>query len=163
MLAAISTDGFIAQNPDQVSTAWTSKEDKQFFSQKTKEIGVVIMGSSTFQTIGRPLPDRLNIIYSKTKKKSLDKNLRFTNLEPQQLLTQLEKEGYKQVAICGGTSIYTLFAKANLINEMHLTVEPVIFGQGVKLFKEDLNMKLKLKQIKKLNKNGTLLLKYSIK
>jgi dihydrofolate reductase len=66
IIAAISADGLIAKDSDEKSTAWTSKADKKFFSERTKKAGVVVMGRKTFDTIGKPLSERLNIVYSKS-------------------------------------------------------------------------------------------------
>ena len=67
IIASVSADGYIASKESETSTNWTSSEDTQFFRQKTKEAGVVIMGRTTYETIPtkyRPLKDRLNIVYT---------------------------------------------------------------------------------------------------
>lgn len=162
LIAAITVDGFIAENVRQISTSWTSKEDKKFFSERSKQAGVVVMGSKTFATIGHSLPGRLTIVYSRSKPpKSDDPNLRFTNIPPVELISQLEKEGFSEVAICGGSTIYTLFLKAGLIQKMYLTIEPIIFGNGVKLFSEELQQRLKLVEAKKIAED-TMLFEYDV-
>jgi dihydrofolate reductase len=159
LIAAMSLDGFIAPLHDDLSTNWTSKEDKQFFINKTKEAGVVIMGSTTFETFGaKPLRDRRNIIYTKNKKYD---GAETTNENPKYLLKRLEKEGFNQVAICGGSSIYSLFLEAGVINTLYITLEPFLFGSGIKLLNKEFNKKLTLVEIKKLGDN-TLLLEYSV-
>jgi len=160
IIAAISADGLIAEGSDQKSTVWTSQADKKFFSERTKKAGVVVMGRKTFETIGKPLPGRLNIIYSREPGQDA-KDLRFTNKSPKQLIKELGKEGYKEVAICGGASIYTMFMKAGVVNKIYLTVESVVFGRGVRLFNQEIEAKLRLEKVKKLSEE-TVLLEYSI-
>ena len=174
LMAAISLDGYIAQQKAQVSTAWTSAEDKAVFKQKSKEAGVVIMGHTTFATVGRPLPGRLNIIYTKQSKAELiakyglseaqagEELLRVTQLPPAELIKQLIVEGFGQVLVCGGSSIYTQFLQAKVIDRLFITVEPVVFGSGIKLFAVDepFIKKFKLIATKKLNNHGTLFLEY---
>lgn len=168
IIVATTVDGFIGQNNDDPSTVWTSPADKKFFIERTKQAGAMVMGQTTYETIGKPLPGRLNIIYSfaadklNASKDSKLENLRFTNLPPQQLLQELEQEGHQELAICGGTSIYTMFLKAGLVDTIYLTVEPKLFGQGVKLFGEKLNIDLGLIGTKKLD-NNVVLLTYSVK
>src|SRR5258708_2263760 len=101
LIAAITADGFIGRDEAQVSTSWTSKEDKNFFSDRTKQAGVVVIGAKTYATFNRPLPDRLNIIYSRTPQQSQFANLQYTQESPQDLLRRLEQEGHTEVAICG--------------------------------------------------------------
>jgi dihydrofolate reductase len=159
IIAAISADGLIAKDSDEKSTAWTSKADKKFFSERTKKAGVVVMGRKTFDTIGKPLSERLNIVYSRQPSQP-SQSLRFTNKSPVGLIKELEKEGYEEVAICGGASIYTMFMKAGIVNKIYLTVESVMFGMGVRLFNQEIKAKLKLERVKKLS-TKTVLLEYS--
>ena len=61
LIMAQTADGKIARASDEL-VDWTSKEDKRFFIDKTKEAGVMVMGSNTYRTIWRPLPGRLNVV-----------------------------------------------------------------------------------------------------
>ena len=149
IIAALSADGFIARDQDEPSTMWTSKEDKKHFIETTKKCGVIIMGSKTFQTIGKALPGRRNIVYSNSPINIPD--IETTFLPPEELINKLIKEGLTEVAVCGGSTIYTMFMKAGLIDELYLTIEPVVFGQGLPLFKEKINAKLSLLSEEKIN------------
>ena len=170
LIVATSQDGFISP-ADRVklpSTHWTSEEDHQFFVKKTQEIGVMIMGRSTYDTIGRPLPGRISVVMTRDSETEAEKarqklkmdwlpnNLRFTSKSPQQILQALATEGYQQVSICGGASIYRLFMDQGLVNEMFITVEPVTFGQGIKLFEDQAVFdQFQLTEEKSLNQQGT--------
>lgn len=158
IIAAQTADGFIAKSTDQVSTNWTSIDDKKFFAEKTKQAGVVVMGSSTYKTFNKPLKDRINIVYSRGE--SFD-GTEPTSLSPKELLDSLEKRGFSEVAICGGSSIYTMFAKAGVIDSIYLTIEPVVFGNGISLFNENLDLKLSLVSERK-TENGTIFLEYKV-
>jgi len=160
IIAAISADGLIAKDSDEKSTAWTSQADKKFFSERTKKAEVVVMGRKTFETIGKPLPERLNIVYSRQPGQEA-KDLRFISKSPRQLIKELGKEGYKEIAICGGASIYTMFMKAGIVNKIYLTVESVVFGKGVRLFNQEIEAKLRLERVEKLSKE-TVLLEYLV-
>ena len=58
--------------------SWSSQEDKENFSKITKEIGIVIMGRKTFDEIGKPLKNRMNIVLTGDPEKyqKLEKSLR---------------------------------------------------------------------------------------
>lgn len=174
LIVALSADGFIAPSTDQksavaqASTVWTSQADKKFFQTRTKKAGVVVMGRKTYQTIGRPLPGRLNIVYSQAQnglfeQQSQSADLKLTQAEPTALIKQLKEQGHQEVAICGGASIYTQFMQARVVDRLYLTVHPIIFGQGMQLFNEVLNFNLKLVESQLLDKEGTLLLEYLVK
>ena len=167
LLVAMSTDGFIAPTDQEKlpSTVWTSKEDKQFFTEKSKEIGTLIMGSKTFETIGRALPGRRSIVMTSRPENYVnfdDLNLIFTSQSPEEILAELSKQGVKQVALCGGARIYTLFLQKGLVDKMFVTVEPYVFSEGIKLFNDGIEEKFQLVEQRKLNEKGTLLLEYSI-
>lgn len=164
LISAISADGYIAEEAKQISTEWTSKEDKTFFRDKTKQARVMVMGMNTYKTIGRPLPDRLTVVMTRTPQEvpPAQKNqLLFTAQKPEEVLADLEKKGFSEVAICGGAQIYTLFLKAKLINTLYLTVEPIVFGKGVHLFNEDVSQKLHLEKSTQLS-DQTMLLEYKV-
>lgn len=138
LIAAISADGKIAQNAGQSSLDWTSKEDTRFFVEKTKEIGAVVMGRKTFETIGRPLKDRRMIVMSSTGGSETEKfegrdGVEWTRETPAELVARLSLKGLTGLAVCGGSMVYSQFLEAGLVDELFLTVEPVLFGAGVPL------------------------------
>jgi len=157
ILAAITADGFIAKNESHAAL-WTSKEDKKRLVELTKRAGVVVMGSTTYKTLPRPLKERVNIVYSRDKQ---FEGAETTQKNPHELIQELEGRGFKEVAILGGSHIYTLFLKAQAVDHIYLTIEPILFGTGIKLFNEELNTQLVLEEMVKTD-TGSLLLKYKV-
>ncbi len=158
IIAAMTTDGYIAKD-EHHAALWTSKADKKRFIELTKRAGVVVMGSTTYKTLTRPLSERLNIVYSRNK---IFEGTEATQDEPRELLRKLEERGFKEVAICGGSHIYTMFMKAGVVDTLYLTVEPIIFGKGIKLFNEEMLYHLKFKDAKASETGGSLLLEYGV-
>ena len=148
MIVASSLDGYIAQSREQVSTAWTSSEDKQWFGQITRELGVMVMGGPTYETIGRPLPERKLIVMTLEEEldgarsiadfdlESKDGLYQARSMSVQEVVAALAEKDAKQMAICGGATIYREFLLAGEVDEIYLTLEPVLFGGGVKLLGE---------------------------
>jgi dihydrofolate reductase len=160
-LMAITLDGKIAKNRHHFPD-WTGKADKKRFVQLTKRAGVVVMGSRTFDTIGKPLADRLNIIMTRNKdRKSAWDNLIYTDETPQDLLARLETEGFSEVILAGGAVINSLFARQHLIDEIIVTVSPKVFGAGISLFTDDIAMELALLEVEQLDDN-LVYLKYQV-
>lgn len=154
IISALTADGFIAKDETQVSTDWTSKEDAQFFRDKTRQAGVIVMGSKTFATIGQPLPNRLNVVYSSHPENfaQFDQSqLMVTSLDPVSLVNELESKGFNSMAVCGGSSIYTMFMNSGLVTRLFLTTEPVLFGTGVSLFNDKVAQNLQLVQTHQLS------------
>jgi dihydrofolate reductase len=161
IIAAISIDGFIGRDSGHFPD-WTSPEDTKFFVEKTKEAGVMVMGANTYQTLveaGRTLPGRRSIVYTSDSSK-FDAQTETTQLDPTDLIAQLEQQKVEQVAICGGSKIYGMFMEAGVVDDIYLTIEPVVFGEGIKLFDRKLDKSYRLLDTTKLNDN-TIMLHYA--
>lgn len=151
MMMAITADGMIARDhahfPD-----WTCPADKKMFKELTQQAGVVIFGSRTFETIGKPLAGRLNIVLTRHPERySPAENLLFSSASPKSLLKDLAQRGFKEAVLAGGSIINTLFVKSQLVNEVILTIAPQLFGQGVTLFSESCDLSLQLLEVQNLD------------
>ena len=161
MMMAITADGMIGKHADHLAN-WTSKEDKQEFIKLSKECGVIMMGSSTFNTFPAPLKDRLNVVFTREENLAEKEGVKYVSGEPQKILKELEEMGYTQAMLGGGAQINSLFLKEKLIDEIVLTIEPKIFGAGIPLFKDENDIDLELLEMKKLNEN-TISVRYKVK
>lgn len=167
-MMAMTADGKIAKSSDHFPN-WTSKEDKKMFAQVTKEHGVVIMGDKTFFTFPRPLPDRLNVVFTLEKNPSSIEKVKWVSGDPKKVLEELEKEGYKSAILGGGAQLNSQFLRHGLIDEIWLTIEPKIFGEGLGIFSgergsnknENLEADLELIDLAKINQNS-ILVKYKV-
>jgi len=160
LIMAITADGKIAKDKNQLAD-WTSKEDKQLFVQTSKDFGVIMMGENTFRTFPKPLPGRLNLVFSYNGGEDIDGLLKWAQGEPEKVLEDLEQMGFKKALLGGGAFLNTLFLKKQLISEIILTIEPKIFGNGISLFTEDSEHDLELQECKQLNTN-TIMLRYKV-
>ena len=162
LIAAISLDGFIAPKGVERSFDWTSAEDKQFYVSMLKKSDAIVIGSRTFGTFSRYPKDSRWIIYT-SKPESFNNpkpsviRAEATKESPEDLLKRLENEGCKEVMINGGASIYSMFMKAGLVDTLYLTIEPEIFGDGIKLFSPEIQATLQLVKVEKMGENAMLL------
>jgi dihydrofolate reductase len=162
LLMAVTADGMIARNSMQ-TIDWTGKGDKKYFIHITRQAGAMIMGSKTFDTIGKVLQGRKNIVLTRDKTRtSQDRDLIFTCQTPDQILNDLQDQGFESVALIGGSIVNALFMKENLVDEIHMTIVPRLFGKGLSLFSESLDTQLALIDIQKIDLDHVLL-RYSIK
>lgn len=162
LLAAMSVDGKIAESRDQNSTDWTSKDDVRFFVKKTKEVGTLIMGSATYETIGRPLPGRkIFVMCFRPEKHEPIEGVEFIKKGPKEMLEYLEEQGIESVVIAGGASIYRQFIEQGLVDELFLTVEPYLFGKGIPFVPEMDRVKLSFVDMEQIGEQ-TITLHYSV-
>jgi dihydrofolate reductase len=161
IVMAMTADGIIARHSMEF-VDWTGKADKQYFVSVTRKAGVMIMGSKTFDTIGTILPGRKSIVMTRNKERVSDHpNLVFTDQSPEQILTDLQAEGVKSVTLIGGSMINTLFMARNLVDEIHVTMVPLLFGKGLSLFNAEIDVRMELMDVQTIEKD-CLLLRYTI-
>lgn len=158
---AMTLDGKIAKHTNHLAN-WTSKEDKQFFVKTSKDFGVIMMGETTFETFKQPLPNRLNVVFSKKEHQPKIKDVKWVSGDPKKILNELETMGFSKALLGGGSTLNSLFLKEKLIDEILITVEPKIFGHGLSLFNEEFDINLELKETKQLS-NNVLMLRYKVK
>ncbi len=154
IVAAMSADGFIAHGHNEFA-GWSSSEDKKVFYKITKRAGVLVVGSNTYKTFPKALPGRRNIVYTRGTIEQDD--IETTAEAPADLLKRLEQDGYEEVAIIGGATIYDMFLRAGLVTDIYLTIEPVLFGAGISLATDTLDVPLHVVDTKMLNDNVILM------
>lgn len=120
LMVAYSKNGIIG---DQNKLIWHLADDLKNFKKITNN-STIVMGRKTFESIGRPLPNRRNIIISRNP------NLKIKGCEifnsKKEILDLSKKE---RVIIIGGSQIYNLFLKD--VDILHLTeVECIIQGDS---------------------------------
>lgn len=170
MVAAISEDGFLTKAEDSDVSKWTSTEDKMFFSKIKSEHNIYIMGSKTYESASiKPEPGILRIIMTRSPEKyddlKVDGQLEFTNLTPEKIIAKHQSQ-YESCLLLGGGQIYEEFLKQKLVNEIYLTVEPVVHGSGTSLMVNGEPVSSFLDHfeptIAVLNNSGTKLLHYEL-
>ena len=109
------------------SIPWDIKEDRKYFSRITRG-NIVIMGRKTFETIKKPLSDRINIIVSRTIIINDDNIIVCKNyLEAMTVAEDIQKykeinEPYKEIFIIGGLRLYQeALADTLRLQSIHLT------------------------------------------
>jgi dihydrofolate reductase len=78
----------------------------------------IIMGRKTFESIGRPLPDRTNIIVTRDESYQQDKCLVAHSLE--EAIQRGKEIDSEEIFVIGGGSIYA--QAINLVDKLYLTI-----------------------------------------
>lgn len=100
MIACVSRDGGLG---DAGQLLWNIPEDMKFFRETTKG-STVIMGRKTFESIGRALPGRKNIVLSSHNGDT--ENVEWcTRTELDELIRDISGKKF----IIGGASLYEMF------------------------------------------------------
>ncbi len=107
IIAAVSKDGVIG---NKSKIPWYSKKELKHFKITTSGYPI-IMGRITFESLSKPLSNRLNIVISKKKNLQFDDNNILTFQSLKKAYNYLDKKKFKKIFICGGESIYKISIK----------------------------------------------------
>lgn len=168
LVMVVTIDGKITKWDSEAVWQWASKEDQTYFKKFITKHNLIVMGRKTFEAVApKPEKGKLRIIMTQNPSVyasiAVAGQLEFTDEEPKELIARLEGQGFTQMLLVGGAVVNTQFLEEGLVDELWLTIEPRIFGSGKTLtLPVNLDISLKLMKSEKLNKQGTLLLKYLI-
>ena len=170
LIMVSSINGKITHGDDPIVSHWSSKEDGKLFSQLKRQHKLIVMGSKTFEIARGSIPKNertLRVIMTKHPDKFKAYEMRgkfeFSSLPPKKLVASLESKGYTQLLLVGGSKINAIFFEEGLVDELHITIEPQLFGNGTNLIGDmPSHVQLQLIDMKKLNTRGTLHLIYKV-
>lgn len=114
IIAAIAKNNALGKNNDLI---WHLPADLKRFKKITSG-HYIIMGRNTFESIGKPLPNRTTIIITRNKNYFKDGCLIANSLE--QALDMAE--GEQQVFVIGGAQIYKYAMQHNLVDTLDITL-----------------------------------------
>lgn len=112
LIAAIGKNNELGKNNDLL---WHLPGDLKFF-KKTTLNHTVIMGYKTYESIGRPLPERRNVVLS-NKDVKIDNIVIYTDMD-EMIKNEIKKD--EETFIIGGASMYNYFYP--LADRMYLTI-----------------------------------------
>ncbi len=95
---------------------WHLPDDLKFF-KKTTLGKPVLMGRKTFESLGRPLPNRLNIVLSRSKQVLPEGVLQFVDYD--EAILYLEEKNTEEVCIIGGGVVFA--NTLDLVDQLFIT------------------------------------------
>ena len=117
LIAAVDKNLAIGKNGQ---IPWKIKEDLKFFKEKTEGTSI-IMGRSTFDSIGRPLPGRTNIVVTRNRGWSSNTVLVARGFEEALVLAKnaCHQNDRNELMVIGGEMIYR--AALPVVSRIYLT------------------------------------------
>lgn len=101
------------------SVPWKLSDDLSNFKELTTN-HTILMGRKTFESIGKPLNNRKNIMISKSYTKNINDIDIFSSIRD--AVNFVYNTGETELFICGGAKIYEYFLKNNLCSKIYLTI-----------------------------------------
>lgn len=129
MIVASSDNNVIGKDNKLI---WTLKDDLKRFKELTSG-STVIMGRKTFESIGKPLPNRVNIVLSR-KRMLIDGCIVVDSIGK----AIKKSDNNKEIFIIGGSEIYKLSIK--FVDKIYLTkVHTEVEGDSYFFSEKELN------------------------
>lgn len=115
IIVARANNGVIGKDNGLI---WHMPHDLKFFKETTSG-HFVLMGRKSYEAIGKPLPNRLNIIITRNQEYSAEGAMVAHSLENALKFAWEQKQ--KEAFILGGGEIYRQAFKNNLVDRIYLT------------------------------------------
>lgn len=168
LFIATSLDGYIATEND--SLEWLFKvegEGDNGYSDFYDTVDTVIMGRRTYdwlleqQLESFPYEGKECYVFSRTLSED-NEYVKFFSGDLDDFTKQLKDKEGKNIWVMGGGDLIHSFINEKLVDELIITVSPVLIGNGIPLFKEfDFELELTLKSINRFNQFAEL--RYEVK
>jgi dihydrofolate reductase len=167
LATVMSVDGRITQGETVKTSFWRSVEDGKVLKKLIAHHQVLVMGRNTYDVVHPgPKEHHLQVVLTSQPDMYADDSvpgsMEFVSVAPTQLVSQLQARGYTSILLLGGSS-NVAFLRAGLVDDLYLTIEPAIFGEGLPLAEGlPAAISLKLVEMEQLNRQGTSLLHYEV-
>ncbi len=144
LFIATSLDGFIAGKDGNID--WLFTDGDFGYSEFYKSIDTTLMGHNTYKDVLQfgtfPYPDKRNYVFTR-KVREPDKNpVTFITGSVSEFVLGLKNEKGKNIWLVGGGQINSILLNANLIDQMIISIHPIVLGEGIPLFKNEYLSKL---------------------
>lgn len=141
---ATSLDGYIAKPNDDLSfLKLVEKEGEDYgYAAFTSIIDTIILGRKTYDWVLKSIGtshydngERDVYVITRTERPNVGKTIFYTG-DLSELVKQLKSKEGKHIYCDGGAEVINELLKADLIDEMIISVIPVLLGNGTRLFKD---------------------------
>jgi len=168
-----SLDGFIARKNNSVS--WLD-DDGTIYEAGTKvsaeeaaefirSIDCYVMGSHTYEhalELGWPYGDTPVAVLTGRKLQAAKRTVEFCSGEIEKIVYSRLLPRYRNIWLVGGAHLCHCFLEAGLVDEIRLSIAPVLLGDGLRLFGRMEEQKWRLKNVVPY-RNGFVELTYAAK
>ncbi len=147
---AVSLDGYIARENGSLDWLFAIEGDgDNGFSEFYQTIDTIIMGRATYDHLMTlvaeyPHADKKTFVFSRQEKQ--EPFVEFVNEDIALFTERLKRQQGSNIWLVGGANLFDKFLKEKLVDDLIITISPVILGHGIPLFQKDnseFNLELK--------------------
>src|SRR5580704_7148859 len=136
-----SLDGFIAKKDNSVS--WMDSGDvyergvTDDGAEVIQSIDCYVLGSRTYEhalQLGWPYGDTPTVVITNRELPSTRKSVEFYSGDLKKLVDEILAPRYGNIWLVGGAMLCQSFLRLGLVDEIRLSIIPVLLGDGLRLF-----------------------------
>lgn len=138
---AASLDGFIADHESGVDwlERFAEPADGDYgYTEFYRDIGALAMGRTTYEQVRGfgdwPYSGKSTVVFTHDSSETDLPDVSFTAADPAEVVASLRERTDGDLWLVGGGELIASFRERGLIDEVILTVIPVLLGEGVPLF-----------------------------
>lgn len=135
---ASSLDGYIAGPNGELDWLEAGGDLDYGYREFYASIDTALMGNATYRqtlTFGPfPYPDKTNYVFTRGAPPAATAHARFVTGDIAAFVRTLKDAPGSDIWLVGGGQVNTVMLNAGLIDEIILTVVPVVLGEGIPLF-----------------------------
>lgn len=134
---AITLDGFIAGPNGEYD--WCFTDADYGMADFLDSVDTTLIGGKSYrllQQYGPPYPEFTNYVFTRTEKDNPYLNVKLVSEDIPTFAKRLKKEKGKNIWLFGGAEIAQSLLEADLIDELMLSVHPILLGNGLPLFRK---------------------------
>ncbi|HSB47387.1 MAG TPA: dihydrofolate reductase family protein [Candidatus Bilamarchaeum sp.] len=162
LFIASSLDMFIARKDGSVD--WLFTDGDYGYRKFYESVDTVLMGRKTYELalkLGDSFGGKNCVVFSRSAGRKAKGNVKFAS-DPASFTEKLRAAPGKDIYLVGGGQIVSALLNAGLVDEIVLSIHPIILGTGIPLFDSiGKSVKLSLEGSEKFP-SGLVQLKYSV-
>ena len=175
----VTVDGFFEGTDHSLAWHHVDEEFNEFAVEQLNSAGILLFGRKTYDLMADYWPtergivddpvvaEKMNtiskIVFSKSPGKAEWQNTRVFNEISFEDITTLKNQPGKDLLILGSSELISIFIEMKLIDEFRIMINPVVIGQGNRLFTNIHHIpELRLSKTR-IFKSGNVLLNFEIK
>jgi len=159
---ASSLDGYVARENGDID--WLPQSDASGYNEFYNTIDVVIMGKTTYDqilTFGEyPYKDKKSYVFTRNNSNARDENVEFVSDSDEfgkDILPKLDGN----IWLIGGGQIISTFVNHGIVDEIILSIVPIVIGKGIPLF-QNIQKETKLELVKTTNYDKLVEIHYKV-
>jgi dihydrofolate reductase len=140
-----SLDGFIARHDNSVSWLESSGDvydrgvSEDSAGDIVNAIDCYVLGSRTYEhalQLGWPYGDTSTVVVTSRRLPATMKSVEFYSGDLRRLVDEVLSPRHKNIWLVGGAHLCQSFLRLDLVDEIRLSIAPILLGDGLRLFGE---------------------------